>query len=59
MVYFSEEISDFCLCCGGFFPMRIEASFHRILNWSANENKTLAFSDQSQEERCQRCLPGK
>ena len=51
MVYFSEEISNFQLCCGGFFPMGIQAYFLRILNCSANESETLALSEQSLEGR--------
>jgi hypothetical protein len=51
MVYFSEEIGDFWLCCGGFFPMGIQAYLIRILNCSANESKTLVLSNKSLEGR--------
>jgi len=59
MIYFKEEIGDFWLCCGRFFPVGIQAYLTKILNCSANESKTLVLSDQSLEGRWCRCLPGK
>jgi hypothetical protein len=40
-----------------FSPRKIYACFLRILNWSANESKTLLLSDQSLEGRCWMCRP--
>jgi len=51
MIYFKEEIGDFWLCCGRFFPVGIQAYLTKILNCSANESKTLVLSDQSLEGR--------
>jgi hypothetical protein len=46
MVYFDEEINDFRLCFERFPPTE---NFLRILNWSANESKTLVLSETSLE----------
>ena len=45
VVYFGKEISDFLLCCGFFITQKFKLIF-RILNWLANESKTLSMSDQ-------------
>jgi len=48
MVYFGEELTTFG-CVWAFFSHGNLSLFLRILNYSANESKTLAFSYQSQE----------
>jgi len=56
--YVEVAISNFWLCCGRFYPKEILLDFFKILNWPANENKTLSLTDQSLEGMCWRCRPG-
>ena len=56
MVYFGEELATFG-CVWAFSSHRNLSLFLRILNYSANESKTLLLSDQSLQGRVLEVLP--